>query len=85
MMSTIKDMKHVIQPWIILSSLVSTIIYLSGALANGAFDLKLWAESWRFGCGFAIATTWIIILVGVILWAVSEHIIKGGMEVQDED
>lgn len=59
----------ILQPWIILSSLVSTIIYLSGALANGAFDLKLWAEIWRFGCGFTIVTAWIIILVGVLSWA----------------
>lgn len=75
----------ILQPWIILSSLVSTIIYLSGALANGAFDLKLWAESWRFGCAFTIIVAWIIILVGVIIWAASEEIFKKVMEDQENE
>lgn len=73
----------ILQPWIILSSLVSTIIYLSGALVNGTFDLKLWAESWRFGCGIAIIIAWTVIFFGVILWAVGEEFLNS--KNKDED
>lgn len=75
----------IIQPWLILSSLVSTIIYLSGALANGAFDIRLWAENWRFGCGFTIIVASIFILVGVITWATGERLNLEDEELNSEN
>lgn len=64
----------IIQPWLILSSLVSTIIYLTGALISGAFDLRLWPDNLRLNIGVSIAISCGVLFVGVVAWATGERL-----------